>query len=61
MGKAIFNSSTCALQATYDQAPQSSSNAFPFTKEHLDKLYELLELQTPTSSIVQKGNLSMDC
>ena len=58
MGKIIFNSSTCALQVNCDQEPQSSSNAFPFTKEQLDKLYELLKLQTPTSSIAQKGNFS---
>jgi len=58
MGKAIFNSSICALQATSDQEARSSSKAFPFTKEQLDKLYELLEPQTPTSSIAQKGNFS---
>ena len=58
MGKAIFNSSPCALQAAFDQEQQSSSNVFPFTKKQLDKLYELLKPQTPTSSIAQKGNFS---
>jgi len=44
------------LQATSDQEPQSSSNAFSFTKEHLDQMYKLLESQTPSCSMAQKGN-----
>ncbi|PNX59362.1 hypothetical protein L195_g059652, partial [Trifolium pratense] len=43
-----------ALQATSDQEPQSSVNAFPFTKEQLDQMYKLLESQTPSCSIAQK-------
>lgn len=45
-----------ALQATSDQEQQSSPNAFPFTKEQLDQMYKLLESQTPSCSIAQKGN-----
>lgn len=40
MHKKMFNSSIDGrgIQATYDQHPQSSLNALPFTKEQLDKL-----------------------
>lgn len=47
-----------AFQATSDQEPQSSSTTFPLTKEQLDQPYKFLESQTPSCSVVQKGNFS---
>ncbi|XP_073224569.1 uncharacterized protein [Cicer arietinum] len=45
-----------ALQAdTSDQEKQSPSSPSPFTKEQLDQLYKLLESQTPSCSIAQRG------
>lgn len=46
-----------ALQAgTSDQEKQSPSSPSPFTKEQLDQLYKLLESQTSSCSIAQRGN-----
>jgi len=44
-----------ALQTTSDQEPQSSPNAFPFIKEQLKQMYKLLESQTLSCSIAEKG------
>ncbi|XP_073227024.1 uncharacterized protein [Cicer arietinum] len=46
-----------ALQAgTSNQEKQSPSSPSPFTKEQLDQLYKLLESQTSSCSIAQRGN-----
>ncbi|KAI5391016.1 hypothetical protein KIW84_076036 [Lathyrus oleraceus] len=47
----------CAFQANnYDQGQQPPPSQFPLTTEQLDRLYKLLESQTPFCSIATKGN-----
>ena len=48
-----------ALQETSDKEPQSSPNAFSFTKEQLDQMYKLLESQTPSFLFVH-GSLILE-
>ncbi|CAJ2666494.1 unnamed protein product [Trifolium pratense] len=46
-----------AFQASnYDQGRQSTSTQGPFTTEQLEKLFKLLESETPSSSVATKGN-----